>query len=50
VVEEEDPDWPLDADVGWGIRASEYFDKTRSRTWWLMGWRLIGKERWRKSG
>ncbi|CAO1946455.1 unnamed protein product [Urochloa humidicola] len=27
VVEEEDPSWPLDADVGWGIRASEYFDK-----------------------
>ncbi|XP_009775344.1 thioredoxin-like fold domain-containing protein MRL7 homolog, chloroplastic [Nicotiana sylvestris] len=27
IVEEEDPDWPLDADVGWGIRASEYFDK-----------------------
>ncbi|XP_039031003.1 thioredoxin-like fold domain-containing protein MRL7, chloroplastic isoform X2 [Hibiscus syriacus] len=27
VVEEEDPDWPLDADVGWGIRASEYFEQ-----------------------
>ncbi|XP_026423321.1 thioredoxin-like fold domain-containing protein MRL7 homolog, chloroplastic [Papaver somniferum] len=27
VVEEEDPNWPLDADVGWGTRASEYFDK-----------------------
>ncbi|MQL86969.1 hypothetical protein Taro_019507 [Colocasia esculenta] len=27
VVEEEDPDWPADAEVGWGIRASEYFDK-----------------------
>ncbi|XP_062207317.1 thioredoxin-like fold domain-containing protein MRL7 homolog, chloroplastic [Phragmites australis] len=27
VVDEEDPSWPLDADVGWGIRASEYFDK-----------------------
>lgn len=27
VVEEEDPDWPLDADVGWGIRASDYFEK-----------------------
>ncbi|XP_024019169.1 thioredoxin-like fold domain-containing protein MRL7, chloroplastic [Morus notabilis] len=27
VVEEESQDWPLDADVGWGIRASEYFDK-----------------------
>ncbi|XP_021888580.1 thioredoxin-like fold domain-containing protein MRL7, chloroplastic isoform X2 [Carica papaya] len=27
VVEEEDPDWPLDAEVGWGIRASEYFEK-----------------------
>ncbi|KAJ8549675.1 hypothetical protein K7X08_033382 [Anisodus acutangulus] len=26
IVEEEDPDWPLHAD-GWGIRASEYFDK-----------------------
>lgn len=25
VVEEDDPDWPLDADVGWGIRASDYF-------------------------
>lgn len=27
VVEEDNPDWPLDADVGWGIRASEYFQK-----------------------
>lgn len=27
VVEEESRDWPLDADVGWGIRASEYFEK-----------------------
>ncbi|GER24949.1 thioredoxin family protein [Striga asiatica] len=27
VVDEEDRDWPLDAEVGWGIRASEYFDK-----------------------
>ncbi|CAM0883006.1 unnamed protein product [Alopecurus aequalis] len=27
VVEEEDSSWPLDADVGWGVRASEYFDK-----------------------
>lgn len=27
VVEEEDPEWPADAEVGWGIRASEYFDK-----------------------
>lgn len=27
VIEEEDPNWPLDADVGWGIRASDYFDK-----------------------
>ncbi|KAG0497223.1 hypothetical protein HPP92_001914 [Vanilla planifolia] len=27
VVEEEDSDWPLDADVGWGIRASEYFEE-----------------------
>ncbi|KAF7120243.1 hypothetical protein RHSIM_Rhsim13G0038100 [Rhododendron simsii] len=25
VVEEESQDWPLDADVGWGIRASDYF-------------------------
>lgn len=27
VVEEDSSDWPLDADVGWGIRASEYFDQ-----------------------
>ncbi|ONK56897.1 uncharacterized protein A4U43_C10F14410 [Asparagus officinalis] len=27
VIEEEDPNWPLDADVGWGVRASEYFEK-----------------------
>ncbi|KAF9615749.1 hypothetical protein IFM89_026206 [Coptis chinensis] len=27
LVEEDDPNWPLDADIGWGIRASEYFDK-----------------------
>lgn len=27
VVEEDDPDWPVDAEVGWGIRASEYFEK-----------------------
>lgn len=27
VVEDENQDWPLDADVGWGIRASEYFDQ-----------------------
>lgn len=27
VVEEEDPNWPLDADVGWGVRASEYFEQ-----------------------
>lgn len=27
VVEEEDANWPLDADVGWGIRASEYFEQ-----------------------
>lgn len=27
VVEDERKDWPLDADVGWGIRASEYFEK-----------------------
>ncbi|CAA7050122.1 unnamed protein product [Microthlaspi erraticum] len=26
VVEEEDPDWPVDTEVGWGIKASEYFD------------------------
>lgn len=27
VVDDEDPNWPLDADVGWGIRASEYFEQ-----------------------
>ncbi|KAK1318602.1 hypothetical protein QJS10_CPB04g01954 [Acorus calamus] len=27
VVEEEDEDWPLDAEVGWGVRASEYFER-----------------------
>ncbi|KAK9082775.1 hypothetical protein Scep_029246 [Stephania cephalantha] len=27
VLDEEDPNWPLDADVGWGIRASEYFEE-----------------------
>lgn len=27
VVEEENLDWPVDADVGWGIRASEYFEQ-----------------------
>lgn len=27
VVEQEDPNWPLDADIGWGIRSSDYFDK-----------------------
>ncbi|KAI4370445.1 hypothetical protein MLD38_018799 [Melastoma candidum] len=27
VVEEESEEWPPDADVGWGIRASEYFEK-----------------------
>ncbi|CAN1131535.1 Thioredoxin-like fold domain-containing protein MRL7 homolog, chloroplastic [Linum perenne] len=27
VVEEEATHWPLDADVGWGIRASEYFEQ-----------------------
>lgn len=27
IVEEENPNWPLDADIGWGIRASEYFEK-----------------------
>lgn len=27
VIEEESRDWPLDADLGWGIRASEYFEK-----------------------
>lgn len=27
VIEEESNSWPLDADVGWGTRASEYFEK-----------------------
>lgn len=27
VVEEESQDWPLDADVGWGIRASDFFNQ-----------------------
>ncbi|XP_004292224.1 PREDICTED: uncharacterized protein LOC101304940 [Fragaria vesca subsp. vesca] len=27
VVEEETENWPVDAEVGWGIRASEYFEK-----------------------
>lgn len=27
VIEEESKSWPLDADVGWGIKASEYFEK-----------------------
>ncbi|KAJ7977211.1 Thioredoxin-like protein [Quillaja saponaria] len=27
VVEEESSNWPVDADVGWGIRASEYFEQ-----------------------
>lgn len=27
VIEEESKNWPLDADVGWGIRASDYFDQ-----------------------
>lgn len=27
VVEEDNPNWPLDADVGWGIKASEYFEQ-----------------------
>uniref|UniRef100_A0A7N0ZTI8 Thioredoxin-like protein n=1 Tax=Kalanchoe fedtschenkoi TaxID=63787 RepID=A0A7N0ZTI8_KALFE len=27
MVDEESKSWPLDADVGWGIRASEYFDQ-----------------------
>ncbi|KZV15798.1 hypothetical protein F511_02014 [Dorcoceras hygrometricum] len=27
MIEEDSPDWPLDADVGWGIRASEYFEQ-----------------------
>ncbi|OWM76760.1 hypothetical protein CDL15_Pgr004972 [Punica granatum] len=27
VVEEESMSWPVDADVGWGIRASEYFEQ-----------------------
>jgi len=26
VIEEESKSWPLDADVGWGVRASEYFE------------------------
>lgn len=27
LIEEDAPDWPLDSDVGWGIRASEYFEQ-----------------------
>ncbi|KAF7836816.1 thioredoxin-like fold domain-containing protein MRL7, chloroplastic [Senna tora] len=27
VMEEESKDWPVDADVGWGIRASDYFEQ-----------------------
>ncbi|KAL2487902.1 Thioredoxin superfamily protein [Forsythia ovata] len=27
LVDDENPNWPLDADVGWGIRASEYFEQ-----------------------
>ncbi|KAF3773159.1 hypothetical protein EJ110_NYTH55994 [Nymphaea thermarum] len=27
VLDAENSDWPLDADVGWGVRASEFFDK-----------------------
>lgn len=27
VIEEESKNWPLDADVGWGIRASDYFEQ-----------------------
>lgn len=27
MVDEESPDWPVDADIGWGIRASEYFEQ-----------------------
>ncbi|CAK8578540.1 unnamed protein product [Lathyrus sativus] len=27
VIEEESESWPLDTDVGWGVRASEYFEK-----------------------
>ncbi|CAN1245273.1 Thioredoxin-like fold domain-containing protein MRL7, chloroplastic [Linum grandiflorum] len=27
MVEEEATHWPLDADIGWGIRASEYFEQ-----------------------
>ncbi|KAL7113142.1 hypothetical protein ACP275_04G045100 [Erythranthe tilingii] len=27
LIEEEDPNWPLDADIGWGIKASEYFNQ-----------------------
>ncbi|CAN6439333.1 unnamed protein product [Victoria cruziana] len=26
VLDAENPNWPLDADIGWGIRASEFFD------------------------
>ncbi|XP_061341667.1 thioredoxin-like fold domain-containing protein MRL7, chloroplastic [Gastrolobium bilobum] len=26
MIEEENQNWPLDADVGWGVRASEYFE------------------------
>ena len=27
VEEEDDPDWPADAEVGWGVSASEYFEQ-----------------------
>ncbi|KAL2941746.1 Thioredoxin-like fold domain-containing protein MRL7 chloroplastic [Bienertia sinuspersici] len=27
VVDEDDPTWPVDAEVGWGTRASDYFEK-----------------------
>ncbi|KAK8981166.1 hypothetical protein V6N11_059849 [Hibiscus sabdariffa] len=32
VVEEDDPNWPLDADVGWGNGASEYFEHHAIKT------------------
>ncbi|XP_057250371.1 thioredoxin-like fold domain-containing protein MRL7, chloroplastic isoform X2 [Beta vulgaris subsp. vulgaris] len=27
VIDEDDPSWPVDADVGWGTSASDYFEK-----------------------
>lgn len=27
LIEEDAPSWPMDVDVGWGIRASEYFEQ-----------------------